>query len=65
MLTWGKTIGPETVMAREVVRVGDGVQSRVLYWYDIDGRIVSNPFLAKAYTFGTVSRTSVRMVPWS
>ena len=44
------TIGRETVTAREVVRDGDGVERGILYWYDIDGHIVSNAYLAKAYT---------------
>lgn len=44
------TIGSEEITAREIVRAADGLERGVLYWYDIDGRIVSNPYLTKAYT---------------
>jgi EpsI family protein len=63
------TVGSDTVRAREVVRATDGVQRGVLYWFDIDGRVVSDRYLAKAYTLWnglTRQRTNgaVVMISW-
>jgi EpsI family protein len=59
-------MGSETVTAREIVR---GAEGGLLYWYDIDGRIVSNSYLVKAYTVWdglTRQRTNggVIMISW-
>jgi EpsI family protein len=59
----------ETLTAREVIRADDGVQRGILYWYDINGRVVSDRYLAKAYTIwdGLVrQRTNgaVVMITW-
>jgi EpsI family protein len=63
------TIGSDTVTAREVVRAVDGVQRGILYWYDINGRIVSDPYRAKAYAIWdglTRQRTNgaIVMITW-
>jgi EpsI family protein len=63
------TVGFETIEAREVVRALDGAQHGILYWYDINGRIVSDTYRAKAYTAWdglTRQRTNgaVVMIAW-
>jgi EpsI family protein len=62
-------IGSETVTAREVVRAADGVERGILYWYDINGRIVSDTYRAKVHTLWnglTRRRTNgaVIMITW-
>jgi EpsI family protein len=63
------TVGSETMTVGEIVREADGVQRGILYWYDINGRVVSSAFLAKAYTIWdgfTRRRTNgaVVMISW-
>jgi len=62
-------LGSETVTAREVVRTGDGARRGILYWYDVNGRLVSDRYMAKAYTAWdalTRQRTNgaVVMITW-
>ena len=62
-------VGPKTVVLNEVVHRKAGADRGVLFWYDVNGRIISNIHFAKAYTLWdalTRRRTNgaVIMVEW-
>jgi EpsI family protein len=59
----------QTVQLREVVRREGNVDRGLLYWYDVNGRVVSNMYAAKGYTIWdalTRARTNaaVVMIAW-
>jgi EpsI family protein len=59
----------ETIELKEVVHRKSGKQRGLLFWYDINGRIVSDLYLAKGYTLwnGFVRRRTngaVVMIAW-
>ena len=41
---------PNTVTLRRVVHGGTNRKRQILYWYDLDGRVVTDRYLAKGYT---------------
>ncbi len=62
-------VGPKTVVLNEVLHRKAGAERGVLFWYDVNGRTISNIHFAKAYTLWdalTRLRTNgaVIMVEW-
>jgi len=62
-------VGSETIKAREVIASDNRVTQGILYWYDIDGRIVADTYLVKAHTaWNAVTRRrtngAVIMITW-
>jgi exosortase len=69
--TEGKELRPPTVELKPAVhQLPDGAQTGMLFWYDVNGRVLSNLFAAKAYTVWdalTRRRTNaaVVMIQWT
>jgi EpsI family protein len=62
-------LSTETVQLKEIVRKEGRRERGLLYWYDVNGRVISNRYLAKGYTIWdafTRARTNgaVVMIAW-
>jgi EpsI family protein len=56
---------PETFQLNQVVQQAGGAQTGVLFWYDVNGRILSDLYVAKGYTVWdavTRGRTNAALV---